>query len=54
MNLEKMLELSISARHNEKDLILLTEMIRNELESSIAKQSGKKDTYNAIKNYIKH
>jgi hypothetical protein len=55
MNLEKMLDLAIETKTINHDAIdEIISMLKNELEATIAKQSGVKNTYKAIKNYIKH
>jgi len=54
MNLERMLDLAIESKINPPAIDVMIGLIRSELEQSIAKQSGKKDVYNAVKKYIKH
>ncbi len=54
MNLERMLDLAIESKINPPAIDEMISIIRSELEQSIAKQSGKKDVYNAVKKYIKH
>lgn len=55
MNLEKMLDLAIETKTINHDAIdEIISILKNELEASIAKQSGVKNTYGAIKKYIKH
>lgn len=54
MNLERMLDLAIESKINPPAIDVMIGIIRSELEQSIAKQSGKKDVYNAVKKYIKH
>ncbi len=55
MNLERLLDLAIEAKNiNPGAIDEIISMTKKELEANIAKQSGKKDTYNAILKYIKH
>jgi hypothetical protein len=54
MNLERMLDLAIESKINPPAIDEMISIIRSELAQSIAKQSGKKDVYNAVKKYIKH
>jgi hypothetical protein len=56
MNLEKMLSLAIESKtspyHNAIDELI--SVLKNELEATIAKQTSTKNTYKAVKDYIKH